>query len=310
MRVSVVIPTYNSGPLVVEAVESALAQTFLPHEVIVVDDGSTDDTAERLAAFGDRIRYVRKTNGGVSSARNQGVAEATGDAIAFLDADDVWHPRKLELQTAALAARPVLGLLGTKVYHWPAPHHPDAEQAPAGTVTFTLDEFVQRNRLVTSSVLVRTPVIRAAGPFDPSLQGPEDYDLWLRVARRSAVGVLPVRLVGYRVGTPNSLSKNAVRMETGLRRILARLEQEGVFHRRPALRRKAWAYFRYNCALMYREAGHRAAAISRFVRSLVAWPLSMGECGDRAVNRSRMLAATIAQLLRTRKAGHPNGVPE
>lgn len=306
MRVSVVIPTYNSGPLVAGAVESALAQTAPPHEVIVVDDGSTDDSADRLARFGDRIRYVRKPNGGVSSARNSGVAEASGDAVAFLDADDVWHPRKLEQQTNALVARPDLGLLGTRVYAWPAAAHPDAGPATE-PVTITLDELVERNNLVTSTVLARTAALRAAGPFDPSLQGPEDYDLWLRVARVSAVGVLPVALTGYRVGTPNSLSKNAVRMETGLRRILAKLEADGVFHRRPALRRKAWAYFRYNCGLMYRDAGHRLTAAGRFVRSLAAWPLGMADGNGGRVNRPRMLAATVAQLLGRRVLAHPDG---
>ena len=77
MRVSVVIPTYNSGPLLVEAVSSVLAQTAPPDEVIVVDDGSTDDTADRMAAFGPRVKFIRKENGGVSTARNRGMAEAT-----------------------------------------------------------------------------------------------------------------------------------------------------------------------------------------------------------------------------------------
>src|SRR6185437_11144924 len=96
-RVSVVIPTYNSGPLVTEAVESVLAQTLPAAEVLVVDDGSTDDTPERLAAYGERIRYLPQANQGVAAARNRGIREATGDLIAFLDADDVWHPRKLEI---------------------------------------------------------------------------------------------------------------------------------------------------------------------------------------------------------------------
>src|SRR5436305_5180727 len=96
--VSVVIPTYNCGGLVAEAVGSVLAQSRLPAEIIVVDDGSRDDTRERLAPFGDRIRYVCQANQGVSAARNLGVQHARGEVIAFLDADDIWHPRRLELQ--------------------------------------------------------------------------------------------------------------------------------------------------------------------------------------------------------------------
>ena len=96
--VSVVIPSFNCGSFVSQAIDSVLAQTCAPAEVIVVDDGSTDDTAERLEPYMDRIRYVFQENRGVSAARNRAVAESRGHCVAFLDADDVWHPRKLELQ--------------------------------------------------------------------------------------------------------------------------------------------------------------------------------------------------------------------
>src|SRR4051794_37497436 len=119
MRVSAIIPTYNSGPLVVEAVQSVLAQTRPADEIIVVDDGSTDDTAERLASFGDRIIYHRQTNRRVAAARNTGLRMSTGDFVAFLDADDAWHPQKLERQLAVLNFRPEIGLLATGVSDWP-----------------------------------------------------------------------------------------------------------------------------------------------------------------------------------------------
>jgi glycosyltransferase involved in cell wall biosynthesis len=115
--VSVIIPTYNSAALVTAAVQSALAQTLPPAEVIVVDDGSIDDTRQRLSTY--RARYLHQLNQGVAAARNHGLREASGDFIAFLDADDVWHPRKLELQIAAIAANPDLVLLGTSVFDWP-----------------------------------------------------------------------------------------------------------------------------------------------------------------------------------------------
>ena len=118
-RVSVIIPAYNSGPLVEEAIGSALAQTRPPAEVVVIDDGSTDDTAERLARFGPPVRVIRQANGGVSAARNRGLAAATGAFVAFLDADDVWHPDKLRRQLEAFAKRPELGLLGTLTVPWP-----------------------------------------------------------------------------------------------------------------------------------------------------------------------------------------------
>src|SRR4051812_7491732 len=96
--VSVIIPTYNSGALLVQALDSVLAQTCVPEQIIVVDDGSQDDTAERMARYAGRVHYVSQRNQGVSAARNRGMQEAGEEWVAFLDADDVWHPRKIELQ--------------------------------------------------------------------------------------------------------------------------------------------------------------------------------------------------------------------
>jgi len=96
--ISVIIPTYNRESQVPDAVRSALEQTLKPFEIIVIDDGSTDRTADALAAFGSAIRYIRTENGGVSAARNRGIREANGEWIAFLDSDDTWHPSKLERQ--------------------------------------------------------------------------------------------------------------------------------------------------------------------------------------------------------------------
>src|SRR5436309_10403806 len=99
VTVSVVRPTHDRGRVVVEAIESALAQTHPPLEVIVVDDGSTDDTAERVGRLRDaRVRYLRRPHAGVSAARNAGIAAATGDLVAFLDSDDPWKPDKLEAE--------------------------------------------------------------------------------------------------------------------------------------------------------------------------------------------------------------------
>src|SRR5687767_14566662 len=128
--VSVVIPTYNYGRYVGDAIDSALAQTRPPDEVVVVDDGSTDDTPDRLAAYGDRIRVVRQTNQGLSAARNAGIRAAHGDWVAFLDSDDAFHPRKLELQLGALARRPELRLLATDGFHDEAAKWPTVPDAP------------------------------------------------------------------------------------------------------------------------------------------------------------------------------------
>src|SRR5437016_10401011 len=102
--ISAVIPSYNYGHFITDAIESALGQTYPHVEIIVVDDGSTDDTREQLAPYSERVCYIHQENGGLSAARNTGIRAAKGEWIALLDADDVWHPRKLELQMNCLAA--------------------------------------------------------------------------------------------------------------------------------------------------------------------------------------------------------------
>ncbi len=304
MRVSVVIPTFDSGPFVVEAVRSALAQTCPPHEVIVVDDGSGDDTAKRLAAFGSAIRYVWQANTGPAVARTRGVRLAAGDVIGFLDADDVWHPRKLECQLAAMASRPDLGMIGAAVYNWPAPCHPALPDCVGSVVDVPFDRLVVRNCFVTSSVLVRTEIIRAAGEFDRCLRGPEDYDMWLRVARLSPVANLDLRLAGYRM-TTGSLSKNADRMEAGMRSILRKLEAGGVFRGRPLLRRRAWGYFHCSCGYMHHQAGNRPSAVRHLALSLVGYPFPYTGSDIRyPFGRVKLLAAAL------RSGRRPNPIEE
>jgi len=272
VRVSAVIPTYNCGHMVVDAVRSALAQTYLPIEVIVIDDGSTDDTRDRLAEFGSSVRYIYQTNRGVSAARNRGVRESSGDAIAFLDSDDVWHPRKLERQVECLNAHPELGLVGTMIVDWPNEPFPEnvGDDSPAPTVIH-FDNLLVRNRMDTSSILVRKSVLEKVGEFDCSMQGPEDYDLWLRIAQMTAIANLPRQLTGYRM-IAGSVGKNAIRMEAGMRAILQKVETNGVFRGRPVFRRKVWGYFHFSCGLMHGKGGNYPAAMRHMIASLASYP--------------------------------------
>ena len=109
--VSVIIPTYNSGPFVTETIDSVLCQTHPHREIIVVDDGSTDDTPARVRHYGSKISYIRQSNAGVGAARNIGIRAASGDYLAFLDSDDLWLPEKLEVQLAVAARYPDSGLI-------------------------------------------------------------------------------------------------------------------------------------------------------------------------------------------------------
>lgn len=276
--ISVIIPSYNSARWVAEAVESVLAQTLKPAQVIVVDDGSKDDTARVLKPYVDRgaIEYVFQENCGVAAARNTGIRRATGELIAFLDSDDIWHTRKLELQHQVLASSPEIGVLGTATFDWPGSTSP----LPTGNRLYQAKEIVWgelvvRNYLLTSSVVVRRDALNSAGPmyFDINLHGPEDYDLWLRIAERWKMANLDVRLTGYRFRA-TSLGRQPVTMEDGLCRVLRKLEQRNAWAgpRGKFLRRKSRAYLYYTCALMYREHGRWAAAFNRAVRSIMVFP--------------------------------------
>ena len=296
--VSVVIPSYNSARWVAEAVDSALGQSVPAAQIIVVDDGSTDDTRRVLEPYATRgMEYVYQPNAGVAVARNTGVARAAGELIAFLDADDVWHARKLEVQVRALVARPDWNMLGTGVFDWPGPM-PSIDGADAPIHAVAWRGLAVKNYFTTSSVLARRSALAAAGdgPFDPDLRGPEDYDLWLRLAELGTVGNLTVPLTGYRT-VAGSLGRQARTMEAGVGRILEKLTERGAWSRRggPLLRRKAHAFYRYWCAYMYREAGERGIALRRLIRSLAEYPFPFARTEVRMpCARLKLLATLIA----------------
>ncbi len=294
MCVSVIIPSYNSGPLVAEAVASALAQSHAPAEVIVIDDGSTDNTPERMAAFGPPVRYLRQPNQGVAAARNAGLRVATGELIAFLDADDVWHPRKLELQVECLRRAPEVALLGTGTVDWPRERFPiDDFGEPRQPLRVCFDELVVRNHFVTSSVVVRKNALDRVGEFDRALHGPEDFDLWLRVAREAPVANLPLPLTGYR-DVVGSLGKQAVTMQSCGRRILEKLGGGGVFRGRPWLRRKAHSYLDYSCAYLHGADGNPGPALRSMLRSLIQYPMPYRRRDVRMpLARARLLARLV-----------------
>lgn len=272
MRVSVVIPTYNCASFVNEAVQSALKQSHPSAEVIVVDDGSTDDTEERLRHLVDRIRYIRKKNGGVATARNRGMQEANGDAIAFLDADDTWHPRKLEIQVAFLQQNDRVGLVGTRTIDWPNESFATLPTEMPAATAVKFEQMVVKNLFTTSSMLVRKSVVDKVGEFDPELRGPEDYDFWLRCLRIMDAANLESPLTGYRE-VPGSLGKRAVSMEAGMQRILDKLTAAGAWKGHWLLHQKAVGYFHFSCGWMHHAAGHRKEAVSHLIRSLAKYPL-------------------------------------
>jgi len=207
--VSVVIPAYNYGPFLGEAIESALAQTYQPLEVIVIDDGSTDNTPEVAASYGSRIRFVRTPNKGVSAARNAGIEISKGDLIAFVDADDRWLPNKLEIQIPHFLSDPAVGLVhaGNRVF--------DNETAatlcePPVDSTASLHDLLKCCAVSASAVVVPRRIFKETGGFDERLAGGEDWDMWLRIAAGYKVishreVLVEVRSHGKGLGSNNAL---------------------------------------------------------------------------------------------------------
>jgi glycosyltransferase involved in cell wall biosynthesis len=269
--VSVVIPTFNYGHCVAEAVESALAQTYAPVEVIVVDDGSTDDTRARLEPYRGRINYVYQPNQGLSAARNTGIRAARGSLVALLDSDDAFHPRKLELQVAHLRAHPDVGLVATDCFTEPERKWP-AVAEPVRAVRETLRRVVAPARFAPSSVLVRRECFDAVGLFDPTLRSVEDKEMWIRIAARCPVVRLAAPLCWYRV-QPGSMSRNPDRMEEYDRLVLDRAFRLPELRSSHSLRRKAFSHAALSAAWLYLTAGRPWAAARRVARALWLWPL-------------------------------------
>jgi glycosyltransferase involved in cell wall biosynthesis len=302
--VSIVIPTYNYGHYVCEAVESALAQTHPAVEVIVVDDGSTDDTRQRLAAYGDRIRYIHQANQKLSAARNTGMNAARGEYIALLDSDDGFHPRKVELQLQYLLAHPDVGLVGTSTFIDPSRRWPAAPDSPPAR-QFSIDEIVTKTRFCPSSAMLRRECLASVGPFDPLLPATEDRDYWIRAAARTKIGVILAELTFYRIH-PTSMSRNPERMEHAGRLVLDKAFRMKELAGRWLLRRKAMGLFDLANCYEYRGAGRAGSALRRLLRSMLWWPMPFrGTDVNGGASRLAALAVIVRDSLTRRgQASH------
>jgi glycosyltransferase involved in cell wall biosynthesis len=188
--VSAVVTTYNYGRYLAGAVEGVLAQTYRNVEVVVVDDGSTDDTAAVVAQFADRgVRYVYQDNSGAAAARNRGLAETAGPLVAFCDADDVWMPEKLTVQLTHLSRHPDIALVSSHAYACDESLRPlSVVHAARGDSEDVFEQLLVRNVVLNPTcVLARRDALEEVGGFS-DLDRWEDWDTWLKVARRHHVG--------------------------------------------------------------------------------------------------------------------------
>ena len=207
-RVTVVITTYNRAPLLVEAVESVLNQTYRDFELIVADDGSTDDTAQRLSAYGSRLRYLPLAHDGRPEVvRNQAIAAARGGFFAFLDDDDLWHEEKLSGAMALLEGDPRLGYVygDCRFLDTDGSLSPPLLSPRQRTTENVFADLLQGCFVHPSTVVIRRSVFEEVGPFPETFLCQGDYYLWLRAAHTAPVACVTEPLV-YLRRYPDSLA--------------------------------------------------------------------------------------------------------
>jgi glycosyltransferase involved in cell wall biosynthesis len=260
-EVSVVIPAYNAAHFLRSAIDSVRAQTFSDFEILVIDDGSTDDTEAIVRRYGSSVRYIHQANAGVGAARNHGIAEANGRYVAFLDADDTWKPHKLNRQLAGLrdhgnSYRACYSAY-TTVSSDLAPLRVQRSYQPGRG----LEALLTRGNVVgtPSTVLVERALLLACDGFDPGLSQCADWDMWVRLARFTEFLYIDEPLVYYRQHDGN-MSRNVPLLEKDSFRVLekgfqaADLPANVQVYRRRSLARNytvlAGSYFR---ARSYRD---------------------------------------------------------
>lgn len=216
--VSVIIPTFNRAGIIGKAIQSVFDQTYTNTEIIVVDDGSADETPEVLAKYGNHIRVFRQANAGPSAARNRGVDAAQGEVVAFLDSDDAWLPTKLARQVELLRrAGPEIPCCLSNICLSHSPYGKETSFAlanlhpklPEGVWSNPLEILLTRFILFNQAIAVRRDALRRVGAFNPKLRLLEDYDLALRLALLGSWTFISEPLVSYGTSQSNALSRTA-----------------------------------------------------------------------------------------------------
>jgi len=235
--VSVVIPTYNREKIVTTAIESVLAQTWRSYEIIILDDGSTDNTREAVLSYGEKIKYFSPDNRGIAGARNGGMRHGAGGCIAFLDSDDYWKPEKLERQMALFKEHPEYGMVACQCASVQADGTCREKNRP-GISGWVLEALFRKNFIRTSSAVITRQCLERVGYFDESLREGEEYDYWLRVAAAFPVGFINQPLAVY-VDNPGGMSTDSLAGRLHRLRVLEKAYLREKIHPRTYKRRIA-----------------------------------------------------------------------
>jgi glycosyltransferase involved in cell wall biosynthesis len=290
--VTVIIPVYNGERFIRRALDSVFKQTY-PSQVIVVDDGSKDSTREIIAEeYGESVTLIRQQNGGPAKARNAGLRVATGEFIAFLDADDWWEPKKVENQIRALSACPdaVGNYTGLRMMSDEGVHLDDQKPADPETLWPTL-RWCNPSVPPSSVLLRRSALDKLGGGFDERQSGSEDWNLWFRLIATGPFCVCPEPLTDYRCSS-GGLSGDAHHMYNDFMKMLDDVLLADLTGLRRALwRRRIISYQAFKACLTARGAGDKKTEREYMKKSMMEWPSPFW-----APERFRFFAVT---LLRT-----------
>lgn len=248
--VSVIIPAYNAAKTILETIQSIQQQTFSDFELIVINDGSTDETLEVLATISDpRLKIFSYENGGLPVARNRGIEQATGEYLSFIDADDLWTPNKLESQLAALDQHPDAGV----AYSWTAFIDENSNFLYAwqpiyyqGNVypDLLIENFISSG----SNILVKRQIVDMAGRFDPLLKSAEDWEYYVRLAALCPFALVPEYQILYRRSSQSMTSKVDV-MEANALQVIERNFQAAPAELQPLKQQSLARAYRFYCML-------------------------------------------------------------
>lgn len=273
--VSVVIPAYNYAHYLPAAIDSALRQEHADYEIVVVDDGSTDNTPEVVKQYGARVRYIYQKNTGLPAARNTGIRAARFDYIGLLDADDVWLPTFLRLAMETFARLPPEFAIvacrsiyidgnGTRLF--------TKRLDIALSKEITCRDIILKTRFSPSAVVVKKAALQEAGFFDETLRSSEDRDMWIRIAARHRVWLSHEPLVLVR-RHPGNMSKHADRMKVNMCRVVQKAYQNRL------VARKHWffwlrvlSFYHFQVGWMYWDACRPGLARRELAYSFLLWP--------------------------------------
>lgn len=273
--VSVIMPAYNQEDFIQSSIESVLSQTYSNWELVVINDGSTDRTKEVVESFSDqRIILINQENQGVSKTRNNGLAASKGELIAFLDADDLWLPKKLEKQVQQFQT------LGENVgfihaYYTEFDNRGEYSPKPFKHLKgLNIDGDVKRSIVIhdfvaTLTVMIKREVLESIGDFDTTLSGPEDWDLWIRIAQKYQFGFIAEPLARYRLSA-SGLSKNYEKFEGELKKVLDRYLLTSDFSKKDQ-QLGLWLYYRH-MAHGYARGGKICHASKRLLQTIQQKP--------------------------------------